>query len=241
MQTTKQRTSVSPSRKSSKKSGKTSGKTHADDADKLGKRQSSKERKKELANIKPKSTNIKPEMSVVSLMRRSGNKHGGSSSSSAAEVVDIAGKVIDALRAKIEALFTVESAILKVLDDTDKLRSIVTMQDLLGDTITHIRGTNKDLQGMMAALADMPVQTDPGEQYYMPAQNDPDEQYYIPVQKPPAEPYVPLVLSQPEPIKRLQVVKLGGTIHITDSANSADAAVVLGGVLATANIYGGKS
>jgi hypothetical protein len=116
---------------------------------------------------------------------------------------------------------------LKVLDDTDKLRSIVTMQDLLGDTITHIRDTNKDLQGMMSVLADMPVQPDPAE-------------LYMPVQPQIVAPYVPMPL-QPEPIKQQPAIKLGGTIHITDSANSADVAVVLGGVLAIANIYGGKS
>ena len=72
--------------------------------------------------------------------------------------------MISGIRAKIESLLIVESAILKVLDDTDKLRSIVTMQELLGSTISHIRGTNTDLQSLMSVLSstipDDPVEDD---------------------------------------------------------------------------------
>ena len=155
-------------------------------------KRSSRDKKERLASIKPKT--------VDAILRQSTptpTKVRGGSGTAVPTLLGVADNVIAGIRSKIESLLTVESAIIRVLDDTDKLRSIVTMQALLGSTITHIRGTNTDLQAMLSVLSS----TLPD----VAADEDTDS-----------------------------LPKLGGT-------SSRTVAEVLGGVLAAANIYGGKS
>ena len=154
--------SSSKPKKSHSESSSKPKKSHSESSSKLRKKSASQQKKAKLSAIQP--------MTVSELMRRSGTPpvKGGSavvaSTSDIPTLIGVADSVISGIRAKIESLLIVESAILKVLDDTDKLRSIVTMQELLGSTISHIRGTNTDLQSMMSVLSstipDDPVEDD---------------------------------------------------------------------------------